>query len=449
MKEILSIYSSIFAAVFLLHITISLFKKYTINMIIGDPFIFFSVLFGFTFLLRPYILIYHDPAMIGGYSLDEERLNLVLLLSLISYICICMTYWLFRGKVQSKGVYPYKMVCSSKCIKLIILISILALIPTILDFWTFGANLTRVHLPGDGATFYFIGILFKQILFPIIIIQIYILLFYKLKRRYFIMLFLLLLSALLTSFIGGGRASLLFMIFSFLIMYLYKHRYRKIFRSVAVLMSVIFSSILFLTTLSTYRRIILLDDDSLSFSNFIFQYMQSPSQSLNNFLTKFSWDFSMFDVFVKILDYYDGATYYGYTFMAALIGMIPRVIWTDKPYDIGTMLITTMDLYPGLHESQGTGLIGTYLGEAFMNFGVIGIALYSIVFGILFSLYHKKIFSTSGLFLLPFAAIFYPQIFSIVRGGIDWIWMFLIFKFIPLYIGIRYIHHRSSIIQVK
>ena len=443
MIDILNLASIFFFTILVLHLLLSLYYKHPVSVIIGSPFLFFSLLFSFVFLLRPYVIIFIDDSMVGEYSLTIDNLSIVLSIALTSYFIIFCIYWLFQKSVKKEYFISVELLCKNKFIIWLIFIQIVTLVIVCIDILIYGANI--LHAGSGGMSFIFI--IFKQLLFAIITIQSFILLFYNVKPVYKYSLIMLLLLSIFVSLLAGGRGSLMYAILSISILYLYKKRAIFGFKQMVITLSISILSIIFLNILGSYRHIQLtmMKDQTLNFFDFMITFISDMNFSA--MIAGFSWGFSMFDVFPKILDYYNGATYYGYTIISALIGFVPRIIWNDKPVETGTMIITTTDLYPGLYESQNTGLIGTYLGEAYSNFGFIGILIYSIIIGYLFSYYHKRALISFNIFFLPFYAIAFPYIFSIVRGGFDWVWMFVIFKLIPLTLIVYYLKKNTLFVK--
>jgi hypothetical protein len=97
---------------------------------------------------------------------------------------------------------------------------------------------------------------------------------------------------------------------------------------------------------------------------------------------------------------------YGETFLRLITQFIPRTLWPNKPYDLGTEIV-------GLYiQGSLSGMPPSFLGEMYMNFGYLGVIIGSGILGILLAkLYINWMLNKTTLMGLLFYAILLPRIF--------------------------------------
>lgn len=104
---------------------------------------------------------------------------------------------------------------------------------------------------------------------------------------------------------------------------------------------------------------------------------------------------------------------YGYQLLGALLFFIPRSLWPEKPIGSGHTIAGIMDL-----ELDNISM--HILGEGYVNFGYIGIFLFSSVLGFVFGIIDKRAWDRSSHY--PVLTICYPFIvcwvFFFVRGDL-------------------------------
>ncbi len=98
-----------------------------------------------------------------------------------------------------------------------------------------------------------------------------------------------------------------------------------------------------------------------------FLLVEQDAQAKSTFLDQFAGALTLSDEF--------GTRYFGETYLSAITLFIPRAIWPDKP-GLGdhTIAMATQD-----RPYDKEGRIITYLGEAYVNFGYVGIVLIPFV----------------------------------------------------------------------
>lgn len=254
-------------------------------------------------------------------------------------------------------------------------------------------------------------------------------------------------SPLLALFVSG-RAAMFYMVLSFAIVYVILRNYKlTLFKFAKLLLIVLF--MMYLAQLLGAVRIVLLSGN-LSFSDFfdLLNY-SNIGDIIFTTLVAFSWDYSVFDTLVRILNSNESFMY-GYTNLSYLLAYIPRVVWPDKPYDQGFGLLMTQVFYGDIFSSTGSTFAGTIIGEGYWNFGIVGVGLYSFVFSyFIYRLYFRAIRVRSP-YCVTLYAIALPLVFSIIRGGTDFMVQFLLMTIIPIWllrtlvIPKKYINHEAG-----
>lgn len=105
----------------------------------------------------------------------------------------------------------------------------------------------------------------------------------------------------------------------------------------------------------------------------------------------------------------------GTTYLEALSRPIPRSLFPDKPPGAEAKL--TEVALPAL-AAAGVGIAFSFFGEPYLNFGFVGVALVSILFGVLarglYAWYRRDPTNSTA---IAFFALSWPFIFVYMRGG--------------------------------
>lgn len=117
---------------------------------------------------------------------------------------------------------------------------------------------------------------------------------------------------------------------------------------------------------------------------------------LNNFRNydvnqkiKFGFDFEMFatghfdSYFNFALIYFEDIITYGQQLLGVLFFWVPRSVWPSKPIGSGALLAEKLNL-------SWTNISANYFAEGFINFGIFGILLFTIVIAYFAALIDKK-----------------------------------------------------------
>ena len=105
---------------------------------------------------------------------------------------------------------------------------------------------------------------------------------------------------------------------------------------------------------------------------------------------------------------------YGRQLLGALLFFVPRTIWPGKPIGTGAMVISS------LYRSSFTNVSMPLIGEAYVNFGVIGIVLFALAIGTASSYLDKKYWMCQSKIqtiniIYPFAVFYF---FFLQRGDL-------------------------------
>jgi hypothetical protein len=107
-----------------------------------------------------------------------------------------------------------------------------------------------------------------------------------------------------------------------------------------------------------------------------------------------------------------GGPLLGYSYAAAVTSVIPRAIWPDKPRGVGSLYAR---LFQGAAFSGTTIPVGAE-AEMYWNFGIAGVAVLSLIYGMLLRrayYFHWRHYPS------PFAAVFYMIVVTRFRFSSD------------------------------
>ena len=432
------IYSLIFFSfIICMHIILCFSTYRKIQIFLYDPFLIFSFLFGLVFILRPLFIITQQVEMIEYENLEYDIFFQATLYSGISYLLIFLFYWLallltLKDKVSNQDIAIIRLETKGQIF--LFLLTLATLIVLYNDISVSGSNFARKYGEDKVSETFFFSVLIRQISFAFLLLLIFYLMIFKVSKIQKIIFGILWLILFFELIIASGRGVLFISLFFIGTIWLKLLKNRLLL--VLIPISVFYAAIL-LPILGTIRLHIL---DGQSWQIAFLSILQP--QTIFQLLSQLSWDFSMWDVYQKVLYYYDSSNiYYGYGVFSGLLGLVPRIFWEEKPIYTGTMLLTTTDLYPGLQEENGTGLYPTFLGEAFQNFSYPGIVIYSILIGIFLAMIFRWI-NSQNIIKIALGAMILPYIYQLVRGGFDWIFAVGFLQVLPflffIYILLRF-----------
>ena len=185
------------------------------------------------------------------------------------------------------------------------------------------------------------------------------------------------------------------------------------------LSAALYLSAIFLYKPSLFRSKLTLPVSSFFAIFIIFPFIGSFRNltSFSNIEIFFGYDiltagaFDAFQNFVLTREFIDVS--YGYQALGALLFFVPRAFWPGKPVDSGTLLGTEVG-FPHLNIALN------FLGEGYINFGILGVLLFGLALGVFCSRLDNKLersefwYPSAYLFAVAFPALS----FFVMRGGL-------------------------------
>jgi hypothetical protein len=145
-----------------------------------------------------------------------------------------------------------------------------------------------------------------------------------------------------------------------------------------------------------------------------------------------SFDTAMIDAFALQINAQTSgqlASAGGSTYLAALGAFIPRGLWPDKPLAVDTVLNQT--LFPETAAKNIGFSFGIY-SEPFFNWGVLGVALVMITFGLILGKTALALRDSPSIATFVAMAMVSGQMFTLVRGSISFDVQRLLIPLVPL-----------------
>jgi oligosaccharide repeat unit polymerase len=129
-------------------------------------------------------------------------------------------------------------------------------------------------------------------------------------------------------------------------------------------------------------------------------------------------DFDSYSMLVRSLIHVDSyGTTWGYQLLGNLLFFIPRSIWPTKPIGSGALVAEQF----GWHF---TNVSMPFIGEGFINFGILGVIIFSVILALMCKLGDLKyeLYSLSNQSSISFVELIYPFsigfLFFILRGDL-------------------------------
>jgi hypothetical protein len=126
---------------------------------------------------------------------------------------------------------------------------------------------------------------------------------------------------------------------------------------------------------------------------------------------------NLFDDTKYVYDHYGRSQefLYGHSLYTILVNPIPRSLWQNKPIGFGKLYAESR----GYPRSNPTSLAAGIAGEGYANFGILGIAIFAIIFGSLCGAAAKVsfiCFAYGGILHIPMGFFAFNISRSFVRG---------------------------------
>jgi len=252
-------------------------------------------------------------------------------------------------------------------------------------------------------------------------LAIYFLIKNQITNRFLKLLTILIYSiAVILNFSTGTRMNIFTILFGPIILYLYETKNIKSFLKVKRL---IFIGFIFAVLFGLIAVLSSIRDTGLK-SEFNINFLNIVTYGLNQ-VPDFNSAIAMFPKEKNFL--------YGSTYLAVLVNPIPREFFPNKPVGIGSIVGEVDPI-----SRAGTSISITFFGEAYANFGIIGVIIMPFIWGfiskVLFNWFRKNynsdIVKIIYFYILPFYTIE-------VRGGFLEITMKLFIDFLSLLLIIK------------
>ena len=200
------------------------------------------------------------------------------------------------------------------------------------------------------------------------------------------------------------------------LLFLYLHRQQKRWLSPRFVV-IILVGIMFFLPMKYVAKLIQQGASKEELVEFAYEYQESLDIGANA-------DFSFLDMYASTLTLIDqhGGYYYGTTYLNLLLIPIPRPFWEEKP----SLVQWITDVSTPARNLKELGAIPTIYGEAYANFGYLGILLIPFLFAKYSSRWYFNILNThpqsANLYLYLYFAAIMVQVY---RDGLNAIIIFL------------------------
>ncbi len=393
-------------------------------------------IFFLIFAYRPLAILYLDAPTLDYEEINYEVAILVIgygslwLVSFLSfYLLFLVTYSGFRIRNRALDI-PLTKPIYSRLVSLGVIFSI----ALIFGLFVYGSALNNTGDRMENLSEYrgyFLFVVLQRFHYVLSALAFYCLLM-KPPVRWRAAIFAIVITSPILTVLAAGRGAVFFLLIAFFTIYVFKRSFRFDAKSLFYV-SVIGGFFLFLNYLLGVVRIIV-SSSSWTFSD-VFEaiFSDNADSTLETELALASWDFSVFDVFARIISRVDDYLW-GETNIVYYLSYIPRVIWPDKPLDQGFMLFITNKFYGDVFQQTGSTFAGTIMGEGYLNFGIVGVCLYAAILAFILFFLHKNACvkrDTTSLIIYSFALPFSQHV---VRGGLDNMGNFLLLIITPIVI---------------
>lgn len=147
-----------------------------------------------------------------------------------------------------------------------------------------------------------------------------------------------------------------------------------------------------------------------------------------------------------------GKKYMGSTFLPLLTLAVPRLLWPDKPVLSGYVA----DISTRSRPMRTNGMIATYLGEAYANFGLAGIFLIPPIVALLLASFHRRAMASAHHSILKFSYVLVcVNLLEVYRDGLESLIVFVFVHMMPLavivlaHLGLSLVKRRRSVSDVR
>jgi oligosaccharide repeat unit polymerase len=399
-----------------------------------SPIPFILINYALIFVYRPFIVLYYDAPTLNFEEINYEKASLAIQFGLLS-LCAAMLPYVVPFDIKSSFRRSPRLVSININHKRLLLLNLFFSIIIIGGLLIYGSALNntgdRMENPSEYKAF-FVFILMQRFHFIVSVLAFYVYITSKEWHVWRLPLLFLISIAPILSLLAAGRGATFYLVIAYGIIYVFVRSVRISWKHVVYIgiLGVLFSALNFL--LSTIRVVI--SSTGWEWSDVMNAiYFTDSTKKLEDLFILASWDYSVFDVLVTILNHLDSYTF-GVTNLQYFLSYVPRLFWPDKPLDQGFMLYITSRFYGDVFSQTGSTFAGTIVGEGYLNFGIIGIIIYSFIFSlIIFYFYRRACRGVDSNSIIVYAIIF-PISQQVIRGGLDIIVNFALMILVPLWL---------------
>lgn len=399
-----------------------------------SPLPFILINYFLIFIFRPVIIVCCNDNTLDYEVVDCNSIEAAIQMGLLSLCAIFLPYlrtFKICSNLPCRVKTGSKMNVTGRLFYVYLLLSILVL----LGLFLFGSaiNNTKYRMENPSEyKFYFLFILIQRFHFVASVLVFFSFIIANFRcRRPFWVIGCLAASPVLTLF-AAGRGAAFYLLIALGVSYIFAKSLRLSLKHIylVLILGLVFLGLNFI--LGAVR--IVVSSSSWTWSDILdLIFYTEWLAGLGDMLALASWDYSVFDVLIRILDRVNEYTY-GQTNLQYLLAHIPRALWPDKPYDQGFMLYVTSRFYKDVYDLNGATFAGTIVGEGYLNFGVFGVLFYSYIFSVLLRRIYMKCLSQSNGISIVLYSIAFPFSQQVIRGGLDAFISFFITIYIPLLI---------------
>lgn len=399
-----------------------------------SPIPFVLINYALIFAYRPFVILYYDAPTLNYAEIDNGKAIWAIQVGLLSLIGFLIPYLVSIYKVPSRRRFLSSSSAPIDARRTFFFYLILSAV-VVGGILIYGSALNntgdRIENPSEYRGF-FLFIILQRFHFVLSVLAFYKFLILDLGSVWRPRLLVCLLTAPVLTLIAAGRGGAFYLLIAYGVIYVFIRSVRgswKFFSYIGFA-GLIFSILNFL--LSIVRVVI--SSGGWGWRDVVsaLDFGESAGQ-LKDLLVLASWDYSVFDVFVTILYKLNHYTF-GLTNVQYLLSYVPRVLWTGKPLDQGFMLYVTNKFYGDVFSQTGSTFAGTIVGEGYLNFGLVGVFLYSFFFSLMLSRVYKNAcyrVDSSSIIIYSLAFPFSQQV---VRGGLDVVINFALLILVPLWL---------------
>lgn len=408
-----------------------------------SPIPFIVLNYALIFAYRPFVILYYDAPTLNFAYIDHDKTYQAIQLGLLSLCAILLPYFFdFYGRPFQRATKRGKM--DNIHVNRLVWLNLLFFLLVVTGIFIYGSALNntgdRLENPSEYKGF-FLFIITQRFHFVLAILTFYYFLSFHVGRSWQMALLVCLISAPVLSLLAAGRGATFYLLIAYGVVYVFARSARVSWKHVLYIgaAGIFFSFLNFL--LSIVRVVV--SSTSWEWTDLVdaVNFSESAGKFEDIFILA-SWDYSVFDVFVTIINELNEHTF-GVTNMQYFLSYVPRVLWPDKPLDQGFMLYVTNKFYGDVFSLNGSTFAGTLAGEGYLNFGIIGVIVYSFVFSmVLYRIYRKACRSFESNSIIIYALAF-PFSQQVVRGGLDVMINFGLLILIPLWF-LRKILNKST-----